>query len=175
MIVGGLIMKRFLIIFGALCLSFASLAQAELKVGLVDMRAALFSSDAAKEFTESMVSKYKQQDLEVRAVGEEGQKLELRLKNDAAIMSDNERSKLASDLEAKIQEYKYLKSKLDKALAEKRQEFLNDSKPKVDQAINELVKEEKLDLLMPREAALYANQSMDLTEKFVKKLNKLNK
>ena len=86
-----------------------------------------------------MVSKYKQQDLEVRAVGEEGQKLEMRLKNDAAIMSDNERSKLASDLEAKIQEYKYLKSKLDKALAEKRQAFLTDSKPKIDQAINELV------------------------------------
>tara|TARA_R110001592_G_scaffold38315_3_gene126497 strand:- start:5394 stop:5900 length:507 start_codon:yes stop_codon:yes gene_type:complete len=168
-------MKKFLILISTLILSYSTLAQAELKVGLIDMRAALFSSDAAKEFTENMVSKYKQQDLEVRAVGEDGQKLELRLKNDAAIMSDNERSKLASDLEAKIQEYKYLKSKLDKALAEKRQEFLNDSKPKVDQAIKELVKEEKLDLLMPREAALYAEQSMDLTEKFVKKLNKLNK
>ena len=91
-------------------MSYSSLAQAELKVGLIDMRAALFASDAAKEFTESMVSKYKQQDLEVRAVGEDGQKLELRLKNDAAIMSDNERSKLASDLESKIQEYKFLPS-----------------------------------------------------------------
>lgn len=168
-------MKKLLLLVSVCVLSFSTLAQAEIKIGLVDMRAALFSSDAAKEFTENMVNKYKQQDMEVRAVGEEGQKLEMRLKNDAAIMSDNERNKLASDLEAKIQEYKYLKSKLDKALAEKRQEFLNDSKPKVDQAINELVKEEKLDLLMPREAALYANQSMDLTEKFIKKLNKLNK
>lgn len=168
-------MNKFLILITVLFVSFSSVAQAELKIGLVDMRSALFSSDAAKEFTENMVSSFKQQDLEVRAVGESGQKLELRLKNDAAIMSDNERNKLASDLEAKIQEYKYLKGKLDKALAEKRQEFLSDSKPKVDQAIKELVKEEKLDLLMPREAALYANQDMDLTEKFVKKLNKLNK
>lgn len=168
-------MNKFLLVISILVLSFSQLAQAELSVGLVDMRAALFSSDAAKTFTENMVSKYKQQDMEVRAVGEEGQKLEMRLKNDAAIMSDNERSKLASELEAKIQEYKYLKSKLDNALAEKRQEFLSDSKPKVDQAIKELVKEEKLDLLMPREAALYANESMDLTEKFIEKLNKLNK
>lgn len=172
---GGLLMNKFLILISILLISFTSMAQAELKVGLIDMRAALFSSDAAKEFTENMVSKYKQQDLEVRAVGEEGQKLELRLKNDAAIMSDNERNKLASDLEAKIQEYKYLKSKLDKVLAEKRQDFLSDSKPKVDQAIKELVKEEKLDLLMPREAALYAKENMDLTDKFIKKLNKLNK
>jgi outer membrane protein len=153
-------------------LVMSSIASAQLKVGLIDMRAALFSSDAAKAFTEKMVSKYKQQDLEVRAVGEDGQKLELRLKNDAAIMSDNERNKMASDLEAKIQEYKYLKGKLDKILAEKRQEFLGDSKPRLDQAINELVKEEKLDLLMPREAALFAKQEMDYTEKVIKKLNK---
>ncbi|MFT6906922.1 MAG: outer membrane protein, partial [Oleiphilaceae bacterium] len=66
-------MKRFLIFIGAFILCFSTLAQAELKVGLIDMRAALFSSDAAKEFTEDMVSKYKQQDLEVRAVGEDGQ------------------------------------------------------------------------------------------------------
>jgi len=92
-------------------LSISGVAQANLRIGLVDMRAALFSSNSAKEFTEKMVSRYKQQDLEVRAVGEEGQKLEQRLKNDAAIMSDSERTKLASDLEAKIQEYKYLKSK----------------------------------------------------------------
>jgi len=168
-------MNKFVLLIAIAALSFASLAQAELKIGLVDMRAALFSSDAAKEFTEDMVSKYKQQDLEVRAVGEDGQKLEMRLKNDAAIMSDNERSKLASDLEAKIQEYKYLKGKLDKALAEKRQEFLTDSKPKIDQAINDLVKEEKLDILMPREAALYADPKMDFTDKIIQKLNKLNK
>ncbi len=168
-------MKKFLSIMSLFILVFSAQVQAELKIGLVDMRTALFSSDAAKEFTEDMVRKFKQQDLEVRAVGEDGQKLEMRLKNDAAIMSDSERNKLASDLEAKIQEYKYLKSKLDKALAEKRQEFLNDSRPKIDQAINELVKEEKLDILMPREAALYADPKMDLTDKIVKKLNKLNK
>jgi len=154
-------------------MSFSAFSSAEIKVGLIDMRAALFSSNSAKDFTEKMVSQYKQQDLEVRAVGEEGQKLELRLKNDAAIMSDNERNKMASDLEAKIQEYKYLKNKLDKALAEKRQEFLSDSKPKLDQVINALVKEEGLDLLMPREAALFAKQEMDYTDKIIIKLNKL--
>jgi outer membrane protein len=146
---------------------------AEIKIGLLDVRTALFASDSAKEFTEKTVDQFKQQDLEVRAVGEDGQKLETRLKNDAAIMSDSERQKLASDLEAKIQEYKYLKSKLDSALAEKRQEFLSISKPRLDQAINELVAEEKLNLLLPREAALYADEAMDYTEKVVKKLNGL--
>jgi len=154
-------------------ISFSAFASAETKIGLIDMRTALFSSEAAKKFTDNMVSQYKQQDLEVRAVGEDGQKLELRLKNDAAIMSDGERNKMASDLEAKIQEYKYLKGKLDKALAAKRQEFLAESKPKLDQVINALVEDEKLDLLLPREAVLFATEKMDYTAKVIEKLNKL--
>jgi outer membrane protein len=167
-------MKFLKCMFAALSIFAISFSvSAELKVGLVDMRAALFSSEAAKEFTDAMVGKFKKQDLEVRAIGEDGQKLEMRLKNDAAIMSDNERNKMASDLEATIQEYQYRKGKLDKALAEKRQEFLETSRPKLDQAISELVKEEGLDLLMPREAALFAKQEMDYTTRIIEKLNKL--
>mgnify|MGYP003856668023 FL=1 len=152
---------------------FSALTSADTKIGLIDMRTALFSSEAAKKFTDNMVSQYKQQDLEVRAVGEDGQKLEQRLKNDAAIMSDGERNKMASDLEAKIQEYKYLKGKLDKALAAKRQEFLAESKPKLDKVINALVEDEKLDLLLPREAVLFATEKMDYTAKVIEKLNTL--
>lgn len=151
---------------------FSAISQAEVKIGLIDMRTALFSSEAAKEFTEKMVRDYKKQDLEVRAVGEEGQKLELRLKNDSAIMSNSERNKTATDLESAIQEYKYLKGKLDKELAAKRQEFLSDSKPKLDKAINEIVDEYKIDLLLPREGALYANESLDFTINVIEKLNK---
>ena len=152
-------------------LLMATQVAAETKIGLVDMRAALFSSDAAQAFTEKTINQFKQQDMQVRSVGEEAQKMELRLKNDAAIMSDSERAKLASDLEEKIQEFKYLKTKLDKALNEKRQEFLTASRPKLDQALNELVSEEKVDLLLPREAALHFNDSFDYTQKVIDKLN----
>lgn len=165
-------MKKICLLL-AIGLSFASLSFAESKVGVVDIRAALFSSEAAKSFTEKMVSKFKQQDLEVRAVGEEGQRMEQRLKNDAAIMSDSERAKLAADLEEKIQEYKYLKTKLDKALAEKRSEFLTDSRPKLDSVLDQIVKENGLSILMPREAALYVDESLDYTAKVIEKLNKL--
>lgn len=166
-------MKIFTTFIAAALLFISSVALAQGKIGVIDMRAALFSSEAAKQFTDKMVSQYKQQDLEVRAVGEEGQRMEMRLKNDAAIMSDSERAKLASDLEEKIQEYKYLKTRLDKALAEKRNEFLTDSRPRLDTVINEIVKEAGLSVLLPREAALYIDESLDYTEKAIEKLNKL--
>lgn len=155
--------------------AFASLisisASAEMKIGLIDMRAALFSSTAAQTFSDKMVADFKQQDLEVRAVSEAAQKLEIRLQNDAAIMSDNERAKLSADLEEKVQEFRYLKTKLDKALAEKRQEFLEMSRPKLDTVIGKLTEKEQLDLLLPREAALYAAEGMDYTSQVIDMLN----
>jgi outer membrane protein len=155
----------------ALSALFTMSVQAESKIGLIDMRAALFSSTAAQNFSDKMVEEFKQQDLEVRSVGEAAKKLETRLQNDAAIMSDSERAKLSSDLEEKIQEYKYLKTRLDKALAEKRQQFLEESRPKLDKVINDLVEQESLELLLPREAALYAAEGMDYTQKVITMLN----
>jgi outer membrane protein len=167
-------MNIFRSIFAVALLALSSTsAFAEVKVGLIDMRAALFSSSEAQKFSDKMVADFKQQDLEVRAVGENAQKLEQRLQNDAAIMSDNERAKLAADLEEKIQEFKYLKTRLDKALAEKRQEFLELSRPKLDKVVNELVEKEKIDLLLPREAALFATPGMDYTQVVIEMLDKL--
>lgn len=155
-------------------LAFTSLSvSAEVKIGLIDMRAALFSSKAAQAYSDKMVADFKQQDLEVRAVSESAQKLEMRLQNDAAIMSDSERAKLAADLEEKVQEFRYLKTKLDKALAEKRQEFLEQSRPNLDAVIEQLVKKEGLDLILPREAALYAAQGMDYTTQIIEMLDAL--
>jgi outer membrane protein len=148
-------------------------ANAEVKIGLIDMRAALFSSKAAQAYSDKMVADYKQQDLEVRAVSEAAQKLEMRLQNDAAIMSDSERAKLAADLEEKVQEFRYLKTKLDKALAEKRQEFLEQSRPNLDTVIQKLVEKESLDLILPREAALYAAPGMDYTSQIIEMLDAL--
>ncbi len=166
-------MMRKLVTLIVASVLLAPWVNAETRIGLVDIRAALFTSDAAKAFTDKIVSEFKQQEMGVRAVGEEGQKLELRLKNDAAIMSDKERAKLAADYEEKVQEYKYLKTKLDKAIAEKRNQFLTESKPRLDKVINELVLEEKLDLLLPADVALFAKPGYDLTQKVVDKLNKL--
>ena len=47
-------------------------SHAESKIGLLDIRTALFASDTAKAFSEKTVGQFKQQELEVRAVGEDG-------------------------------------------------------------------------------------------------------
>jgi len=155
------------------CVMTSVSAFAETKIGVVDIRAALFSSDAAKAFSQEMEGEFKTQEMEVRAVQESGQKLQERIKKDAAIMSDSERTKLALELEEKAKEFKYLKGKLDKAVSIKKQDFIQSSKPKVDEVLKDLVESEKYDLIMPREAVIYSAQSFDVTAKVIEKLNAL--
>lgn len=159
----------------SLVLSFGLMASlpafAEAKIGVVDIRAALFSSDAAKAFSKSIAGDFKTQEMEVRSVQEAGHKLQERIKKDAAIMSDTERTKLALQLEEKAKEFKYLKDKLDKAVSARKQVFLQESKPKVDIALKEIVDSGKFDLIFPRESVVYSGQSLDITAQVIEKLN----
>lgn len=157
----------------ASCVMTSFSAFAETKIGVVDIRAALFSSDAAKAFSQEMAGQFKTQEMEVRSVQESGHKLQERIKKDAAIMSDTERTKLALELEEKAKEFKYLKGKLDNAVATKKQEFIQESKPKVDEVLKDIVETENFDLIMPREAVVYSAQSLDITAKVIEKLNAL--
>lgn len=155
-----------------LALSGAGMAQAEMKVGVLDIRAALFSSNAAKDFSKKMVDEFKAQELEVRSIQEEGKKLQERLKKDAALMSDVERGKLASQLEEKVKEFQYLRQKLDGAINQKKQEFIQASKPRIDVVLQKIVDSDKLDLIIPRETIIYVTPDMDITAKVIEQLNK---
>ncbi len=148
-------------------------AQAALKAAVVDIRTALFTSDAAKVFSKKLVDEFKKDELEVKGVQQEGRKLQERLKKDAAIMSEKERTQLASQLDDKIKEFKYLKTKLDSAVNKRKQAFIQESKPKVDKVLKDIVETDKLDIVFPREATIYSKPAMDITAKVIEKLNKM--
>jgi len=163
--------KILALVFGlVLC---AEAAHAEIRIGLLNSRAAMVGTDAAKAFSSKLEAEFKKQILEVKALDEEAGKLAQRLKNDAAIMSDSEREKTASDYEEKARELKYLKTKLDKSMGEKQKEFLTQSGPKFEKVVNEIVAEEKLDLLLPIDVAMFAKPELDITQKAIDRLNKM--
>ncbi|ARU56053.1 MAG: OmpH family outer membrane protein [Pseudomonadales bacterium] len=145
--------------------------QAETKIAVVDIRAALFNSEAAQAFGEKLKQEFAKDESEVKKVGDEAQKMQERIKKDAAMMSDSERAKMASEFELKAKEFNYLKNKFESAVNTRKQDFLRDSKPKLDRALEEVAKAEKVDLLLPREATLFVVPSLDLTPKVIEKLN----
>jgi len=163
---------RFLTVIVFLLTPFlAATSYAEQRIGVVDFRTALLSSDAAKRFGEQLKRDFADEEARLREVGESAQKLQDRLKKDAAIMSDSERTKMSSELEEKAQEFNFLKKKYQNAISKREELFLQESKPKVDEAIRTIAKKEKLDIILPTKLVVYANQGLDLTSKLVDALN----
>lgn len=157
---------------GLLVLAVAVPALAETRIGVVDLRQALFSSDDAQVFSEQLQKDFSGDEAKVRQIQEEARSLKERLETDGAMMNESERNKLATEFQEKVKEFNFLKQRLDSTVASRKQAFLENARPQVDQAVKELLEENNLDLILPSEAVVYANPEMDLTGELLEKLNR---
>lgn len=147
-------------------------AVADTRIGVVDLRQALFSSNAAKSFSDTMQRDFAGDEVEVRDAQETARKLKERLEKDGAMMNETERTKLGSEFQEKVQEFNFLKQRLDSTVASRKQAFLEESRPDVDKAVKALLDEHKLDIILPSEAVVYVKPDMNLTEQLLEKLNR---
>jgi len=147
-------------------------AFAETRIGVVDLRQALFSSDEAKAFSETLQKDFAGEEAKVRAAQEEARKLQERLQKDGAMMNETERNELTGQFQQKVQEFNMLKQRLDNTVAQRKQQFLENARPEVDAAVKELLEENDLDLILPSEAVVYVKPEMNLTSQLLEKLNR---
>lgn len=146
-------------------------ASAQVKIGVVDLRQALFTSNAAKAFGKQMQSEFKGEEQKVQEAHDAAQKIKDKLDKDGAMMNDSERSKLANSFKQKAQKFKQLEQKLSDAVNKRKKAFLDKAKPVIDQALQQIVKEKHLDIILPREMVIYSKSDMDLTSELIDKLN----
>ena len=92
-------MSRFMLIFAAMVMAFSFPAMAETRIGVVDLRQSLFSSDDARTFSESLHKDFTGDEARVREAQEEARKLQERLEKDGAMMNESERNKLAGEFQ----------------------------------------------------------------------------
>lgn len=164
-------MFRTLLMFAA-AMALALPAVAETRVGVVDLRQALFSSNDAKSFSETMQRDFAGDEEKVRAAQEFARDLKERLEKDGAMMNESERNKLAGEFQEKVKEFNFLKQRLDSTVNQRKQAFLEEARPEVDAAVKELLEENDLDLILPSEAVVYVKPEMNLTSQLLDKLNR---
>ncbi|KEF32965.1 MAG: OmpH family outer membrane protein [Gammaproteobacteria bacterium] len=165
-------MSRFSVVVAAVLMAFAIPAAAETRIGVVDLRQALFSSEDAKSFSETLKKDFAGDEAKVREVQEEARTLKERLEKDGAMMNESERKKLAGEFQEKVKEFNFLKQRLDSTVAQRKQQFLESARPDVDAAVKELLDENDLDLILPSEAVVYVKPEMNLTSQLLEKLNR---
>ena len=165
-------MTRISAVLGALLLAFSFQAMAETRIGVVDLRQALFSSNDAQAFSDQLQKDFAGDEAKVRDAQEAARKLKERLEKDGSMMNENERNKLVAEFQEQVQEFNFLKDRLDSTVSQRKQQFLEKARPDVDVAVKELLDEHNLDLILPSEAVVYVKPEMNLTSKLLDKLNK---
>ena len=138
----------------------------------MDLRQALFSSDDAQTFSQQLQRDFAGDEEKVRQAQEEARKLKDRLEKDGSMMNESERNKVAGEFQEKVQEFNFLKQRLDATVNQRKQQFLENARPEVDVAVKELLEEHDLDLILPSEAVVYVKPEMNLTSQLLDKLNK---
>ena len=165
-------MTRILTVLGtALLMAFSVQVSAETRIGVVDLRQALFSSNDAKSFSEQLQQDFSDDEARVREAQEEARKLRDRLQKDGAMMNESERQELTGQFQQKVQEFNTMKQRLDQAVAQRKQTFVENERPEMDAAVQELMEEHDLDLILPSDAVVYVNPEMNLTDQLLEKLN----
>ena len=165
-------MKRTLTMIAALLMAAAAVpALAQERIGVVNLREAVFSSDAGAEFGDVIQGELKQEQQSIRQLESEAKEMQKRLENDSAMMNESERKDLQARFEKKVQEYQQRRARFQQAVNQRQQQFLQKSRPAVDSAMNRLLEQHNLDIVIPAEAVIYAKPDLDLTDEMIKLLN----
>lgn len=168
--------NRIAVVFLTLMLSLSFTVVADElsspRVAVADLRGALMGSNKVQEELKKAEQQLSGEQSRARQLAEEARSLQERLKRDSSIMSDDEKRKVSQQVEQKAQEYQFIASRLQNQLQEIQQEIGERYRPSLEKAVNELLEEHKIDILLDRQAVAFARPKFDLTQAIAEKLNK---
>lgn len=144
------------------------------ETAVLDWRQALLETNEAQQSVNQMKNQLGSQQQQVRALGEEVQRLQSRLQGQGDAMSDEARENLIAELRQKGGQYQQQREQLERTRAEREQAFLEQARPKLDRAIEQVVERHGVDVLVDRQSVIYADDSLDLTREVTDTFNSLN-
>lgn len=161
------ILTTLLLVFGA------SSALAETKIAVVDVQRAILNSEEAQKKMQQIQEEFSGDEQEIKQLQADASAMAERLQKDGEVMSDSERQKLQRQIQSKNEDFQYLRNRLQKRIESRQQELFAGTDEKVQKAIEALVMSEDYDLIVPRQAVLYAGDVYDITSRVTEELNKM--
>lgn len=164
--------RSFSNVFFTILLIFPIIVSAETKIGFVNMAEIMEKSPQAEAARKALEKEFSSRDKKLTGVRDEILKLEETLKQDGAIMSDSRRAQLEKEILNKKREYNRQQDELREDFNIRRNEELGKLQKNVHDVIVEIAKSEKYDLLVTQ-PILFASNRIDLTERVLQELHKI--
>ena len=172
---GQATLKRWLMIILCFGLFGSAAAVAEIKLAFVDVDRAVASSESAQKLLQQLQQEFSADEDTIKKIQTEAAALLQKMQKDSEVMSEDEKRRVQQEIESLNNDFVYQRQKLQKEVAARQQELFAGTDSKVRQAIEDLVRENDYDMILPRVAALYVGDLYDVTRKVTEKLNEMDR
>lgn len=167
--------KKAVILAVALVFSGSVLAQSQPVIGVINLQQALFDSDAAKTMQAAIQEEFKDDQERADRLNGELRELVEKAQRDESIMSEAEKRKLSSDAQEKQVQLQLMSERVQEALQEREQQFIDSQRQNLGLAIETVVKDGAYDIVLNSETVAFFNNSYSITALVTAKLNELNR
>ncbi len=151
-----------------LCLLFTS-AQAEVKIGYVDMKILLDKSPQIIASRQQLEAEFRQRHEDLQAEEEKLRQQEEQLQTDGPFMSERERARLELDIRMRKRQIKRDREDFIEEMNYRRNEALQKLEKDIENAARRLAREQGFDLLLSS-PVIYASDRIDITQAVLQKL-----
>jgi outer membrane protein len=167
------VIKKVVVCAGFLLASGVAMAQ-EPVVGVVNLEQALFNSQAAQELQAVIQEEFKDDQDRAELLNTELTALVEKAQRDESIMSDAEKRKLSSDAQEKQVQLQMISERVQAALQERNQAFIDSMRENLSTAIQAVVAEGAYTIVLNADSVAFFDNAFDITGKVTAKLNELN-
>ncbi|MBF7141702.1 MULTISPECIES: OmpH family outer membrane protein [Pseudomonas] len=150
---------------------FATPAFAEMKIAVLNYQMALLESDAAKKYAVDAEKKFGPQLTKLKSLESSAKDIQDQLVKGGDKMQQPQRERLELDFKQKARDFQFQSKELNEAKASADRDMLKVLKPKLDQAVEGVIKSGGFDLVLERGAVIDVKPQYDITRQVIERMN----
>ncbi len=143
-------------------------------VGVVNLEQALFNSTAAQELQAVIQEEFRDDQTRAEQLNTELTELVERAQRDESIMSEAEKRRVSSDAQEKQVQLQMISERVQAALQERNQAFIESMRENLGNAIQAVVQEGGYNIVLNADSVAFFDNTYDITAKVTAKLNELS-
>ena len=164
--------KRILIAVMSI-MAFASVPAAAQSIAVLDYQMALLESEAAKRYSVDAEKKFGSQLQRLQNLEAEAKRLQERMQRDGDKLAQSELEKIELEFRQKAREFQNQSRELNEAKAQSDRQMLEQLRPKLDSAVEAVIKAGNYDLVIDRAAVVDVKPNLDITRQVIERLNSM--
>lgn len=148
-------------------------ALAEMKIAVLNYQMALLESDAAKKYAVGAEKKFGPQLTKLRNLENDAKRIQDRLMKDGERMQQAELERLELEFKQKARDFQTQSKDLNEAKALADRDMLEQLKPKLDKAVEAVLKSGNYDIVLEAGAVVDVKPQYDITLRVIERMNQL--